>query len=99
LLGEGGGWLNRLTNLYWKPRRSRRAEQISTHSAHHRLGDPSADGTGEGMIGERGDEDAQDDGPRAPEPRRQEQGKQLGFVAGLGEGDNPRRNEQRLRAE
>jgi hypothetical protein len=51
-------------------------------------GDQTADGTGHGVIGQRRDEDACNDGDRASELRRQQHGEQLCLVAHFAEGDH-----------
>jgi hypothetical protein len=50
--------------------------------------DPRTDRAGERVVGERGDEDAEDDGHRPPELRGEQEREELGFVADFGEGDD-----------
>ena len=48
------------------------------------------------MVGERGDQDSQDDRDRLAIARRQHQGQKLRLVADLGHGDDRGGNEKRF---
>ena len=73
-----------------RPRRHRDEQHAKHPTEYAGTGhghDPGAGGTGQGVVGQRRDEDAEDDRHGLAEARGKDEGQQLRLVADLGDGD------------
>ena len=66
----------------------REAENPAQQIGAELIGDPGADGTGEGVVSQGRDQDAEDDRPRALVAGGEEERQELSLVADFGEGDD-----------
>jgi hypothetical protein len=69
------------------------------HLRPHHRGHPGTQRTRQPVVGQRGDQNAQNDGPGLSETRGQHQRQQLGLVAHLGQGDDGGRNKKGFHGE